>query len=104
MRIPYSDLVFLNANTKGNERLVLLAFAHRCDENGCCSIRSKEIAEMVNLGQRSVQRIIESLEEFGFLSREPQSSEDGGSLPNRYWLSAHRLWTTQRQKPKGASR
>lgn len=71
----------------GNEKVVLLALADHADENGSCWPSMRRLAEKACIAERTVRRILITLEEGGFVAVNSQHDPSGRSAPNRYELA-----------------
>ena len=69
MSIEIMSKVFSQSKAKGAARLVLLAIAEHCDDNGVCWPSISRLARYCNVEPRSVQRSISQLIKLGELER-----------------------------------
>jgi hypothetical protein len=67
-------------------KLVLTALADIADDQGLCWPSVRAMAQKCSLSERSVQRILQSLQSQQLLSIEPQFRKDGSRSSNRYRL------------------
>jgi len=72
-------------------KLVLMALADIADDQGLCWPSVKALARKCSLSERSVQRVLRSLESEDFLSVEAQFRKDGSRSSNRYRLALDAL-------------
>lgn len=70
----------------GNEKVVLLALADHANEHGVCWPSISLLMQRAHVGERTVQRAIQSLEDAGFITRERRQRENGGDTSNLYRL------------------
>ena len=75
------------------EKVVLLALADHANEHGLCWPSVSTLMKRANVGERTVQRAIQSLEEGGFITRERRSRENGSDTSNLYRLMFERTST-----------
>lgn len=68
MSVRVMSWVFEHSNSTGNDRLVLLAIADRCDDDGGnCWKSTEKLAEKARVSKRTAQRCIDHLVELGEL-------------------------------------
>ena len=72
-------------------KLVLMALADIADDHGLCWPSVKALARKCSLSERSVQRVLHSLQSKELLSVEPQFRKDGSRSSNRYRLALDAL-------------
>jgi hypothetical protein len=72
-------------------KLVLMALADIADDQGLCWPSIKALARKCSLSERSVQRVLHSLQSKELLSVEPQFRKDGSRSSNRYRLALDAL-------------
>jgi hypothetical protein len=70
----------------GNGKVVLLALADHANERGICWPSISLLMQRAHVGERTVQRVIQSLEDAGFITRERRQRENGGDTSNLYRL------------------
>ena len=68
------------------EKVVLLALADHADEHGVCWPSISLLVKRAHVGERTVQRAIQSLEDNGFVIRERRVRENGSDTSNLYRL------------------
>lgn len=69
------------------EKLVLLAYANYCDEDGRCYPRQTTVALKVGVARQTVNRTTAKLEEKGLLRVESKKDPDGRQLSNTVILT-----------------
>lgn len=70
-----------------SQKIVLLALAHACDENGRCWLAKRDIADVTGLSKRSVSNIMRVLScDASIMSRERRFGPDGRCISNVYQL------------------
>lgn len=67
-------IVWENSNTKGSERLVLLALADQANDDGYCWPSFETIAKRANISRRFVIKIMNNLQEKGLIERKRRNS------------------------------
>ena len=83
--------VFESKNTKGSQRLMLLAIADRCDDEGTCYPGVPYLAEKCNVARRTALTIIHKLEKKGEIRViEGGGCETGHGATNRYVMTKFR--------------
>jgi hypothetical protein len=70
--------VFDSTTTKGSQRLMLLAIADRCDDEGTCYPGIKYLAKKCNVTKKNARNLVQKLEEIG----EIMVVENGGIKVN----------------------
>jgi len=70
----------------GNEKVVLLALADFANDDGECWPSIPKIAEKAYLSVRTVQRIVATLSDQGYMAFERRASQAGGSIESKYRL------------------
>ena len=68
------------------EKVVLLALADHANEHGVCWPSVSILMKRANVGERTVQRAIQSLEGAGYLTRERRARDNGSDTSNLYRL------------------
>ena len=68
------------------EKVVLLALADHANEDGLCWPSISLLVKRAHVGERTVQRAIQSLEDAGFIARERRVRENGSDTSNLYRL------------------
>ncbi len=87
MSVKLMSQVFqLSDQYTSGTRLVLLALADHCSDDGACWPNYQTIAEKAAISKRSVMRIINDLEDQGIVKRVKRKNKDGGSTSNVFWL------------------
>jgi hypothetical protein len=66
--------------------VVLLALADHANEHGLCWPSISILVRRANVGERTVQRALQSLESAGFVTRERRLRENGSDTSNLYRL------------------
>jgi Helix-turn-helix domain len=74
----------------GNEKVVLLAMADFCDDDGMCWPSIGKIARKAYISERTVQRILLELADQEYLSFVSRSDDGGRSLSKKYQLIMYR--------------
>lgn len=69
------------------EKVVLLALADHADEHGMCWPSISLLVKRAHVGERTVQRALQSLEDGGFIARERRQRENGSDTSNLYLLN-----------------
>lgn len=73
------------------EKVVLLALADHADNSGLCWPSIALLMQRAHVGERTVQRAVQSLEQGGFLVRERRHRENGSDTSNLYRLRLDRV-------------
>jgi len=73
------------------EKVVLLALADHANEHGMCWPSVSLLMQRAHVGERTVQRAIQSLEDGGFIVRERRKRENGSDTSNLYRLCFERV-------------
>jgi hypothetical protein len=82
-------------------KFVLVVLADHADENASCFPSQKKIARMTGMGERSVRRWLEWLEEQNVVTRSSRYGENGRRTTDRYRLNlAANLTTGQSGRPQ----
>lgn len=91
MSIKIMSEVFSNSRSEGTNRLVMLALADHCGDDGLCFPGILKIAEKCRVSERSVQRAISELEALGELSvKRGQGMKTESGWTNLFKLSVPR--------------
>lgn len=69
-----------------NQKLVLIAIANYADGDGVCWPGQRSLARDCTMGDRTVRRHLQALEEAGYLEREERRRADGTRTSDRYRL------------------
>ena len=90
MSIKAMQYVFENKTTKGSQRLMLLAIADRCDDEGVCYPGVNKLAEKCNVKRRQAINLIQDLERLGEIRvSEGQGVTTKGGSTNRYYMTGY---------------
>jgi hypothetical protein len=73
------------------EKVVLLALADHANESGLCWPSIAVLVQRAHVGERTVQRALQSLEDGGFIARERRQRENGSDTSNLYRLMFDRV-------------
>ena len=84
MSITLMSRVWGNTNTKGSERLVLLALADMANDDGFCWPGFDHLARKCNLSKRFVIRLIGELENKGLIRKDHRFDDRGDQTSNMY--------------------
>jgi hypothetical protein len=93
MSINLIDAAFRRGPANPSHRLVLIALADNANDQGVCWPKLALIARKACVSQRTVIRIIDSLSEEGWITRERRAVKNGkrnGHI-NRYIVSREKL-------------
>lgn len=71
----------------GNEKIVLLCLADFADDNGTCFPGQQRIAWKASISLRTLTRVMASLEEKGFITRERRRTDHGTRTSDLYHLN-----------------
>jgi helix-turn-helix protein len=69
-----------------SRKLVMMMLADYADEDWSCFPSQRTLAEVTELGERTVRRILGDLEADGWISRIESRRADGGRTSDRIWL------------------
>lgn len=69
------------------DKVVLLALADHANENAVCWPSIALLVQRAHVGERTVQRALQSLEDGGFIFRERRQRENGSDTSNLYRLN-----------------
>ena len=88
------------------EKVVLLALADHANEHGLCWPSISLLVQRAHVGERTVQRAIQALEDGGFITRERRQRENGSDTSNLYRLCLNvaqggQAWTSVDQRGSG---
>lgn len=78
------------ADLPTSQKFVLVALADMADEHESCFPGQERLARMVGGSVSTVRRAVKSLEESGYLNREPRRGSDGMRTSDRYRLNVNR--------------
>ena len=73
------------------DKVVLLALADYANEHGLCWPSISSLVQRAHVGERTVQRALQSLEDAGFITRERRKRENGSDTSNIYRLCLERV-------------
>lgn len=90
MSIKIMSAVWDEPDTKGSERLVLLALADNANDEGFCWPSLETIARKCNISRRFVVRLLDSLEERGLVERERRTLK-GMYTSTMYRVIVHKV-------------
>lgn len=92
MSIKPMQYVFENIATKGSNRLMLLAIADRCDDEGECYPGISRLAKKCNVQRRQAINLIQELERLGELRViESEGVRTNGGTTNRYHMVGYMI-------------
>jgi len=80
MSIKLMTAVWENDQTKGSERLVLLAFADMANDQGVCWPSYETVAKKANIDRRNVIKHVKSLIDKGLLSKKARFRKNGKEM------------------------
>jgi hypothetical protein len=90
MSIKAMQYVFESTTTKGSQRLMLIAIADRCDDEGTCYPGINTLAKKCNVQRRQAQNLIQDLERLGEIRvAEGQGIKTNGGATNRYYMTGY---------------
>jgi DNA-binding transcriptional MocR family regulator len=79
MSIETMSLVWKHAKVEGSELLALLALADHANDEGYCWPSLGTIAQKVRISRSQITRVLKSLEEKGYISRQRRYNPDNGA-------------------------
>ncbi len=91
MSLKLMSAVFEKSKTKGNARLVLLALADACGDQGDCWPSVRSIAKKANVSPIIARKYINALVDVGVLIKEHSGDMSGRQTSNTYTLVEEKI-------------
>jgi DNA-binding transcriptional regulator YhcF (GntR family) len=83
--------VFERSKTQGNARLVLLALADSCSDEGVCFPSLKTIARKANISEETTRKFLHAFEKIGLVEAEERFSPVGRRTSNTYKINLNKV-------------
>lgn len=91
MSVKMMHNVFEKSLTTGNARLVLLALADACSDEGVCFPSIKTIARKANVSEETTRKFLHAFEKIGLVESEERFAENGRRTSNTYTLVVDKI-------------
>jgi hypothetical protein len=91
MSVKMMHNVFERSLTTGNARLVLLALADACSDEGVCFPSIKTIARKANVSEETTRKFLHAFEKIGLVESEERFAENGRRTSNTYTLVVDKI-------------
>ncbi len=91
MSVRIMSEVFEKSRTQGNARLVLLALADSCSDEGVCFPSLKTIARKANISEETTRKFLHAFEKIGLVESEDRFSPVGRRTSNTYKINLNKV-------------
>jgi DNA-binding transcriptional regulator YhcF (GntR family) len=91
MSVRIMSEVFERSKTQGNARLVLLALADSCSDEGVCFPSLKTIAGKANISEETTRKFLHAFEKIGLVEAEERFSPVGRRTSNTYKINLNKV-------------
>ena len=91
MSVKMMNNVFERSLTTGNARLVLLALADTCSDEGVCFPSIKTIAKKANVSEETTRKFLHAFEKIGLVECEERFNPVGRRTSNTYKLNLEKI-------------
>jgi hypothetical protein len=91
MSVKMMHNVFERSLTTGNARLVLIALADACSDEGVCFPSLKTIARKANVSEETTRKFLHAFEKIGLVESEERFAENGRRTSNTYTLLVDKI-------------
>jgi hypothetical protein len=91
MSVKMMNNVFERSLTTGNARLVLLALADTCSDEGVCFPSLKTLAKKANISEETTRKFLHAFEKIGLVKSEKRFNPQGRRTSNTYKLNVEKI-------------
>lgn len=91
MSVKMMNNVFEKSLTTGNARLVLLALADTCSDEGVCFPAIKTLAKKANVSEETTRKFLHAFEKIGLVECEERFNPIGRRTSNTYKLNLDKI-------------